>query len=219
MIRGPVLPPRAGGPPRQLVVLLHGYGADGADLLGLGESLGEILPEALFAAPDAPSRCEQNPFGYEWFPLDFEAMLESVRTGVPTARAAVLGYLEALWAQTGLQAGQTFLTGFSQGAMLAMHAGLSIPEALLGIVSFSGALVPPEGFGSAGAPRTPFCLVHGELDYVVPPGLTRQAAQALAGAGFEVALHFSPGVAHGIAPDGLSFAARFMRARADAMGG
>jgi hypothetical protein len=111
MIAGPVLPPRAGGPPRQLVVLLHGYGADGEDLIGLGEPLGEVLPEALFAAPDAPTRCAQNPFGYEWFPLDFEAMVESVGIGVPLVRQVVLDYLGELWTRTGLRAGDTFLLG------------------------------------------------------------------------------------------------------------
>jgi phospholipase/carboxylesterase len=213
MISGPVLPPRSGDPPRQLVVLLHGYGADGADLLGLGEPLGEILPEALFAAPDAPARCAQNPFGFEWFPLDFGSLIESVRRGVPQARAAVLAYLDALWSRTGLGARETFLCGFSQGAMLALHVGLSLPEELLGIVSFSGALAPPRGFGRDDGPRPPLCLVHGEYDTVVDPGLSKQAAQALAAAGYQVSLHFSPATAHGIAPDGLSFAARFMRDR------
>ena len=213
MIAGPVLPPRAGGPPRQLVVLLHGYGADGEDLIGLGEPLGEVLPEALFAAPDAPARCAQNPFGYEWFPLDFERMVESVSIGMPLARQPVFDYLDDLWARTGLSAEDTFLLGFSQGAMLALHVGLSLPDELLGIVSFSGALVPPDGFGSVALPRPPICLVHGELDTVVDPGLTRQAAQALSVAGYDVGLHLSPGMPHGIAPDGLAYAARFMTDR------
>jgi phospholipase/carboxylesterase len=212
VIGGPVLPPRSGGPPRQLVVLLHGYGADGEDLIGLGEPLGEVLPDALFAAPNAPAPCAQNPFGYEWFPLDFEAMVESVRLGVPTARATIVEYLEDLWSQTGLGARDTFLTGFSQGAMMALHVGLSLPEKLLGIVSFSGALVPPPGFGSGLLPQPPICLVHGDLDNVVDPRLTQQAAEALAAAGYEVSLHISPGLPHGIAPDGLNFAARFMYA-------
>jgi phospholipase/carboxylesterase len=210
VIGGPVLPPRSGARPRQLVVLLHGYGADGEDLIGLGEPLGEVLPDALFAAPNAPAACAQNPFGYEWFPLDFEAMVESVGVGVPTARATVVDYLEHLWSRTGLRARDTFLTGFSQGAMMALHVGLSLPAKLLGIVSFSGALVPPPGFGSNLLPQPPICLIHGDLDTVVDPRLTQQAAEALSAAGYEVSLHVSPGLPHGIAPDGLNFAARFM---------
>ncbi len=216
MIAGPVLPPRSGAPPRQLVVLLHGYGADGEDLIGLAEPLGEVLPHALFAAPNAPVRCAQNPFGYEWFPLDFEAMVESVGLGTPLARGAVLEYLDDLWVRTGLGAADTFLVGFSQGAMVALHIGLSLPEKPLGLVSFSGALVPPEGFGTDLLPKPPVCLVHGELDTVVDPILTRQAAQTLSAAGYQVSFHLSPGLPHGIAPDGLSFAARFMAGRVEA---
>lgn len=215
MISGPVLPPRSGRLPRQLVVLLHGYGADGEDLIGLGEPLGEVLSDALFAAPNAPARCAQNPFGYEWFPLAFEAMAESVRIGAPAAHGAVLEYLEDLWVRTGLTAADTFLCGFSQGAMMALHVGLSLPAPLRGIVSFSGALVPPPGFGADALPKPPICLVHGRLDQVVDPALTQQAADSLAAAGYEVHLHFSPETPHGIAPDGLGFAARFMAGYAD----
>ncbi|HHY48593.1 MAG TPA: phospholipase [Alphaproteobacteria bacterium] len=210
---GPVVPPRAGGPPRQLVLLLHGYGADGADLIGLAGPLGDVLPNALFAAPNAPRRCAQNPFGFEWFPIDFNDMMGSVQAGLPTARPAVLAHLEDAWARTGLGPAATFLIGFSQGAMLALHVGLSLPEPVLGIVSFSGALVPPPGFGTALAARPPVCLVHGDLDDVVDPDLTRQAAVALAAAGCEVSVHLSHGIGHGIAPDGLAYAAAFLGGR------
>jgi phospholipase/carboxylesterase len=211
VIRGPVLSPRSGGPPRQLVVLLHGYGADGEDLIGLGEPLGEALPDALFAAPNAATPCAQNPFGYEWYPLDFADIQESVRIGTPTARAAIVDYLDDLWARTQLGPADTFLVGFSQGAMMALHVGLSLPEPVRGIVSFSGALVPPADFDAA--PKPPVCLVHGELDEVVDPARTREAAELLKARGYEVSVHFSRGLAHGIAPDGLQFATAFMLGR------
>jgi phospholipase/carboxylesterase len=213
VISGPVLPPRSGGRPKQLVVLLHGYGADGEDLIGLGEPLGAVMPDALFAAPNAPTVCAQNPFGYEWFPLDFQRMAESVEAGVPSAGGDIVAYIEDLWSRTGLGASETFLVGFSQGAMIALHTGLALPDPLLGIVSFSGALVPPSGFGSDGVPKPPVCLVHGDVDGVVDPAFTGHAAEALSAAGYDVSLHISRGLAHGIAPDGLDFAARFMTAR------
>src|SRR5690606_25099204 len=93
VITGPVVMPRSGATPRQLIVLLHGYGADGADLIGLADPWGEAFPDAMFAAPNAPARCAQNPFGYEWFGIDFEAMRESARIGVPQAMPAVVAYL------------------------------------------------------------------------------------------------------------------------------
>jgi phospholipase/carboxylesterase len=195
------------------VLLLHGYGADGEDLIGLGEPLGEALPDSLFVAPNAPFRCAQNPFGYEWFPLDFERMQESVRIGTPTAQQVVVEYLEDVWTRTGLGAAKTFIAGFSQGAMLALHVGLSLPEPLLGIVSFSGALVPPPGFDAGTQPKPPICLIHGELDTVVDPALTQQAAEALSTRGYGVSLHVSRGLGHGIAPDGLDFATAFMVGR------
>jgi phospholipase/carboxylesterase len=211
VISGPVLPPRSGGPVEQLVLLLHGYGADGEDLIGLGEPLGETLPDALFAAPNAPARCAQNPFGFEWYPLDLGDMQESVRIGTPTARAAIVEYLEDLWSRTGLGPADTFLVGFSQGAMMALHVGLTLPEPVLGIVSFSGALVPPEDLVQA--PKVPVCLVHGELDQVVDPARTREAAEILNAQGYEISVHLSRGLAHGISPDGLAFATAFMLGR------
>lgn len=213
MITGPVVAPRSGGPARQIVLLLHGYGADGQDLIGLSQPLGGLLPDALFAAPNAPARCAQNPFGYEWFPIDFGAMRESARVGVPAARDAVVGYLEDIWARTGLTARETFLLGFSQGAMTALHVALSLPEPVRGVVSFSGALVPPDDFGAAGRRYPPVCLVHGDSDNVVDPALTDEAERALKAAGIAVVRHVSVGMAHGIAPDGLEFAARFLASR------
>lgn len=214
MISGPVLPPRSGASPKQLVVLLHGYGADGEDLIGLADPLGEALPNALFAAPNAPSRCAQNPFGFEWYPLDLSMMQESVRIGTPTARAAIVEYLDDQWVRTGLGAAETFLVGFSQGAMMALHVALSLPEPVRGVVSFSGALVPPADFDAA--PKPPICLIHGDLDQVVEPRRTEEAAEALSARGYELSVHFSRGLAHGISPDGLQFATAFMLGRAAA---
>lgn len=211
MITGPVVMPRSGATPRQLIVLLHGYGADGADLIGLADPWGEAFPDAMFAAPNAPARCAQNPFGYEWFGIDFEAMRESARIGVPQAMPAVVAYLQQSWSRTGLRPADTFLTGFSQGAMVALHAGLSLPEPVRGIVAFSGALVPPDDIATRSQP--PVCLIHGALDNVVDPGLSREAADVLAATGVDVSLHVSPGIAHGIAPDGLEIATRFIRDR------
>ena len=198
------------GKPRQLVVILHGYGADGEDLIGLAQPFSAALPDAMFAAPNAPARCGQNPFGYEWFPIDFEAMGESKRIGVPLARQAVVDYLADAWARTSLGPADTVLAGFSQGAMMALHVGLSLPDAVRGIVAFSGALVPPAALGRV---RPPVCLVHGDSDTVVDPGLSRQAAEVLAAAGIEASLHLSPGVGHGISPDGLAVATTFLSAR------
>lgn len=210
-LSGPMLPPRS-GTVRQLVVLLHGYGADGSDLIDLGRHWRTLLPDALFVAPNAPRRCGGSPFGYEWFPLEVDRIAGRI-DGARQAAPVLVEFLSDLWAQSGLGAADTVLVGFSQGAMMALHVGTALPGELAGIVAFSGALVPADGFAAPAAPRPPVTLIHGDADPVVDPALSRQAADLLAANGFEVTLHISPGVGHGIAPDGLEFATAFLMAR------
>jgi phospholipase/carboxylesterase len=211
-LSGPMLPPKSGRNPRQIVVLLHGYGSAGDDLIALGAHWQQAMPEALFVSPNAPDPCAENPFGYQWFPLDLDRTISRV-TGVPVGREVVVDFLIDLWAQTGLKARDSFLVGFSQGAMMALHAGLSLDEALMGIVSFSGALIPPEGLEGANSPKPPICLIHGDLDQVVDPRLSQEASIALQAHGYDVSYHVSAGTGHGIAPDGLDFATSFMLAQ------
>ncbi|KKB11118.1 hypothetical protein VE25_14280 [Devosia geojensis] len=209
-LSGPMLAPKSGGAPRQAVVILHGYGADGNDLITLGAQWQAELPDAMFLAPNAPEPCAGNPFGFQWFDLDYTTdRVANRQEGLPLARPVVVRFLKDFWAQTGLSPKDTILVGFSQGAMMALHAGLSLPEPLMGIIAFSGAFIAPEGFGPASA-RTPVCLVHGDMDNVVDPDFSRQAAEALEAAGVPVAYHVSHGVGHGISPDGLAFASAFI---------
>lgn len=210
-LSGPMLPPRSGQNPRQIMVLLHGYGSDGNDLLSLGQHWGPLFPDMLFIAPNAPDPCAINPFGYEWFVLDLDRIAGRI-AGVRDAAPVIVGFLQDLWAQTGLGAADTFLAGFSQGAMMALHVGTSLPTPLRGILAFSGAFVPSDDFEAGRAGRSPVALVHGDLDSVVDPNLSREAAEVLQAAGFEVGLHISRGVAHGISPDGLDFATGFLLA-------
>ena len=210
-LSGPMLPPASGGVPRQIVLLLHGYGADGSDLIDLGRHWAQILPDALFVAPNGPRPCGQNPYGYEWFPLQVDRIQGRIE-GARDAAPAIVELLADLWDQTGLSAAQTWLVGFSQGAMMALHVGTGLDEQLAGIVAFSGAFVPSDAFEAGGMARPPVALVHGDSDQVVDPVLSKEAAEVLTRAGFEVSLHFSKGVAHGIAPDGLDFATAFLLA-------
>lgn len=209
-LSGPMLPPKTGGVAKQAVVLLHGYGADGSDLIGLGQHWGPLLPDAFFVAPNAPRPCGSNPFGFEWFPLEVDRIAGRIE-GAKAAAPIVVEFLNDLWAQTGLTAADTYLVGFSQGAMMALHIGTALPQALRGIVSFSGAFVPADNFPAAD--KAPVALIHGDLDQVVDPNLSRLAATELTAAGYDVSLHISPGMGHGIAPDGLDFATSFLLAQ------
>lgn len=210
-LSGPMLPPRS-GQPKHLLVLLHGYGSDGADLIALGQYWSSTLPDTLFVAPNAPNPCAINPSGYEWFPLRTDRTISRVE-GAPVAREIIVRFLTDLWSQTGLGASDTLLVGFSQGAMMALHTGLSLDEEVAGIVAFSGALIPPPGLEAGRGPRPPVAILHGDLDDVVDPQLSRDAAEALAGLGFEVSYHRSPTAGHGISQDMLDFATSFILAR------
>jgi phospholipase/carboxylesterase len=203
-----MLPPKSGGTPKQLMVLLHGYGANGEDLIGLGWQWRALWPDMAFVAPDAPTPCAANPAGFEWFALAAERIAERLE-GVALARPVLVDFLAELWAQTGLSPRDTVLCGFSQGCMMALHVGLSLDRPVAAIVGFSGALMLPEG----PIARPPVALIHGELDAVLDAELSRNAARELAARGLEVALHISPGAGHGIAPDGLVFATAFLTRR------
>jgi phospholipase/carboxylesterase len=210
-LSGPMLPPASGGTPKQAVVLLHGYGSDGNDLIGLAPHWQGILPDAVFISPNAPQACRQFGFGFQWFDVSFDGdRLARRQEGVVQARPILLEFLEDLWAQSGIAPENTILAGFSQGAMMALHTGLSLEQPLMGIIAFSGAFLPPDGFGSATLAKTPVCLVHGDVDDVVDPEHSADADVALRLAGYDVSYHVSRGVGHGIAPDGLAFASQFI---------
>ena len=210
-LSGPMLPPASGGIPKQAVVLLHGYGSDGNDLIGLAPYWQASLPDAVFVSPNAPQPCRQLANGFQWFDISFDGdRLARRQEGVATARPVLLEFLDDLWSQTGIAPEQTILAGFSQGAMMALHTGLSLERPLMGIIAFSGAFLPPDGFGSASRAKSPVCLVHGDSDEVVELQHSADAEVALRLAGYDVSYHVSPGVGHGIAPDGLAFATAFI---------
>ena len=208
-LSGPMLPPRSGGAPKQAVILLHGYGSDGQDLISLGSHWRPLLPGALFLSPNAPAVSRDMPSGFQWFAVDHDRP-DFRFAGASAGRAAVVEFLDDLWAQTGLTAADTVLAGFSQGAMMALHVGLSLPKPLMGIIGFSGAFIPPAGFAESTGPFPPVLLVHGDADGVVDVRFSREAETALRAKGIAVELHIDPGVGHGIAPAGLEVAGRFL---------
>ena len=212
-LSGPMLAPANGEAPDSAVVLLHGYGSDGNDLIALAPHFQHLLPGALFVSPHAPQPAAMTGFGHQWFAIDFSGnRLASRQTGVITARPVIVEFLHDLWTQTGVAPSRTLLAGFSQGAMMALHVGLSLPaeETLMGVIGISGAFLPPEDFGDAALARPPVCLVHGDLDDVVSPEHSRDANDVLTGTGLDVTYHVSRGVGHGVAPDGLDAVAAFI---------
>jgi len=202
------------GDTRSAVVFLHGYGANGADLLGLADPLAEHLPDTLFVAPDAPEACAGAPMGFQWFPIpwiDGSSEEESMR-GMMAAVDDLNAFLDAFMVDEDLLPEQVVLLGFSQGTMMALHVAPRREDPVAGIVAFSGRLLSPDTFSDEVVSRMPVLLVHGDEDDVVPPQSLPQAAEALQEAGFQdVFAHVMKGTGHGIAPDGLSVALAFMR--------
>ena len=202
---GPRLTPRSGGPARQLVVLLHGVGADGADLIGFAPALAAALPDAAFVAPDAPSPCDMAPFGRQWFSLQDRSPAR-LAAGVQAVEPALRAFLEAELSRLSLPASALALVGFSQGAMTALHTGLRMADPPAAILAYSGALLAPESLPADLVARPsppPVLLVHGEADGVVPVRASRMAEAALRAAGVPVEALFIPGLDHTIDDSGL----------------
>lgn len=216
-LSGPALAPESGAPDR-LVVLLHGYGANGEDLIGLGAHWRSVLAQAMFVAPNAPHQCAINPGGFEWFDLS-EPDLNRVPSLAAAARPPLNRFLQAIWEQTGLKPADTVLAGFSQGAMMALEVGLRLATPVSGIIGFSAALPGTATIGEEIASRPPVCLVHGDADEVVPYAYGRAARKRLEELGVEVEFHTSPGAGHMIAEDGLAAATSFLARVAGAAAG
>jgi len=200
------------GDGKYMVVFLHGYGADGNDLIGLADPLADHLPDVVFHAPNAPQRCTGNPMGYQWFPIPWlDGSSEMVAAeGMAAAVALLDQWLDDTMAAEGLDAAHTMLVGFSQGTMMALHVAPRRDEPLAGVVGFSGRLLAPEALATEMKSKMPILLIHGDADEVVPPSSLPEAADALTKAGFETYTHISKGTGHGIAPDGLQLALQFI---------
>lgn len=203
----------ASGQTRNLVVFLHGYGADGEDLLGLADPLAPHLPDTVFVAPNAPERCSGNPFGFQWFPipwLDGSSEAEAA-AGLQAAADDLDAFLDARLADEGLTPDRLALVGFSQGTMISLHVALRRPDPVAGIVAFSGRLLAPERLAAEIVSRPPVLLIHGDADPMVPFSDMANAGDALVAAGVETYGHVMKGTGHGIAPDGLSAALGFLK--------
>lgn len=205
----------ASGRATSLVVFVHGYGADGADLLGLADPLAPHLPDTVFVAPDAPERCTNNPAGFQWFGIPRMDGTSETAAAAGLARSSALldGFLDARLAEEGLLPGALALVGFSQGAMISLHIAPRRKAAVAGVVAISGRLLVPERLMAEAVVKPRVLLVHGDADPVVPFASMAQAGTALQAAGFETFGHVMKGTGHGVAPDGLAVALQFLKER------
>ena len=208
---GPRLAPSAGGAPQQLVIFLHGYGADGNDLIELGREWARALPHAAFVSPHAPEALAGGFFGgRQWFGLETRSEHEW-EEGVRRAQPALEAFIVAEAARQKLPLGAVALVGFSQGTMMALQTGLRLSEAPAAIVGFSGHLAGAMRLPGEIKCKPPVLLIHGSSDDVIPVEAIHHARMALAAAGVPVEWHVRPGLGHGIDPEGLKVAGQFLR--------
>ena len=209
-LSGPTRPPLAGGKPRRLVILLHGLGADGNDLIGLQQYWGRLLPDAEFVSPNAPFPCDMAPYGHQWFSVQDRtpaAMLAGVRAAAPILDAFIDDELQ----KRDFSESDAALVGFSQGPMMSLFVGLRRERPLAGILGYSGRLIGPELLAGELRSRPPVLLVHGTEDPLVPFESMAQAETALTAAGVPVETLACVGIEHSIDPEGLERGGRFLR--------
>ncbi|MCH8199141.1 MAG: prolyl oligopeptidase family serine peptidase [Chloroflexi bacterium] len=207
-LAGPHRDPASGGPASSLVVMLHGVGANGNDLISLADRFAGALPDTAFHAPDAPSPYADAPSGRQWYAREpWDGRADGVRKVEPVVNAFIDELLEGY----GVDASRCVLLGFSQGSIVSIHTAPRRPAALGGVVALSGAMITGDTLEAEVASKPPFVLIHGTDDAVLPSAETEAAAAKLTAAGIPVAMHLLPGLAHGIDERGIAIATEFMQ--------
>ena len=202
------------GSVEKVVIFLHGYGADGADLFSLSDPLSEQLPDCFFASPDAPRKCGASPFGYEWFPIPEidGSTIPDMMQALASSEKLIINLIDIYKKRFGLDSSDFVLLGFSQGCMISLNIGLRQLNDLGGIVGISGRLLMPESLEESNKRRyPPVVLIHGDADDVVPISSMYDAEKVLNKINVRLSTHVSKNIGHGIAPDGLSEALEFIK--------
>lgn len=211
-LQGPSFGPAAGGRPRSLVILLHGLGADGDDLIQLAPYWAERLPTTEFVSPHAPFPCDMAPYGRQWFSLQ-DRDPRSVLAGVEAAAPILDAFIDASLEARGLPDSALALVGFSQGTMMSLFVAPRRKAAIAAVVGYSGSLIGGDSLATACRARPPVLLVHGEADPIVPFAAMGAAEAALRGAGIDVTTEARPGLPHSIDEAGLTKGGGFLASR------
>ena len=208
-LTGPSSGPAGGRTPRHLILLLHGVGADGNDLIGLAPYFARVLPDAKFVSPNAPFPYDMAPMGYQWFSLQ-ERTEEAMLDGARMARPILDRFIDEQMAAHGLGPADTALVGFSQGTMMSLFAGLRRDRPVAGILGYSGRLVGADILPDEISVRPPVTLINGDQDELIPASVQPAAVNALKDAGVEVDGHIRPGLGHSIDPVGIELGCEFL---------
>jgi len=205
--------PLSGGKAKQLVLFLHGWGADGPNLIDLADMIAPYLPDAHFISPNAPFVCEVNPYGFQWFGL-MDRTPSKMLEGARKASEILNTFIDTQLKELGLTNKDLALVGFSQGTMTGLHVALRRDPAIKAFVGFSGAMVGAETLkDELKAKDLPICLIHGQMDDVVPYASMKHADDALKALGIQAATHTRPGIGHSIDLEGIKICGEFLKAK------
>lgn len=208
-LSGPSRPPADGAPAQQLVILLHGLGSDGRDLIALAPHWARILPSAAFISPNAPFNCDMAPMGYQWFSM-VDRSPEALASGVRKAATILDNFVEEQMAEHKLTPDKVALVGFSQGTIMSLQVSLRRPAPLAAVVGYSGALLDTDSLGDEIASKPPILLIHGDADEVLPVDALFKATETLAQHEVACQWHVCPGLPHSIDEAGLRLGGQFL---------
>ena len=209
IVNGASLKPRSGEPPRKIVLLLHGFGSSGTDMISLAPQWQDALADTLFLAPHAPQRCGMMSAGYQWWGLSGFSP-SALAAGAAAAAPAIDAFIDRKLDQYGLTEADLALVGFSQGTMMALHVALRRPRMVAAVVGYSGMLTGSAELAHRDFEKPPVLLVHGTADPVVPIAALHMAEGELKRLGVPVTTHISFGVAHSVDPVGLRLGREFV---------
>lgn len=203
-------PPKSGAKPDSMVILLHGLGANGEDLIDLARYWERDLPNTVFVSPDAPFPCDMAPMGYQWFSLQSWSP-QSILDGVENATPILDSFIDKMSEHYGVPDSKIALMGFSQGVMMSLYAGPRRKNKIAGVLGYSGALVGGETLGDLSIHKIPVHLIHGDMDMVVPLMAYHDARSKLESNGFAVSGKIAHGLPHSIDEDGIMSGAAFLK--------
>ena len=198
------------GKVKKIVLFLHGYGADGADLLSISNSWIESLPDTIFYAPNAPFKCDANPMGYQWFKLS-ERTPEELESGLEEVEPYLKNFINNLLKIHNLDISKLAVVGFSQGTILSLYSLTKKNKACAGIIGYSGLFFFNEKNKKQIKINFPILLHHGMNDEVIDFNHTLNAENVLKNIGFDVSSHIQKNLGHGIDDSAVEMGKNFLK--------